>query len=65
MNRREAAEFLGVSVRTVDNYAKNGRLTPYRLPNNWPRFAVADLTALRTPQPQPYLTRNENGPRPV
>lgn len=33
-NRAEAAVELGVSVATVDNWARDGRLTPYRKGRN-------------------------------
>lgn len=49
LTRAEAAEILGVRPRTVDGYARSGRLPRYyvaRAPQRAPRFRVEDVHAL-------------------
>jgi len=48
LNRAEAAQLLGVSVRTVDGYVRDGRLPRYDLRGftRKPRFRIEDVRAL-------------------
>ena len=43
LNRPQAAELLGCSVRSVDNYAERGYITRYTAPNGQPRFKVEEV----------------------
>ena len=51
LTRKEAAEMLGVTERTVDRYAAAGSLTVYRLPptNRFTRFSRTEVEALLIP----------------
>jgi excisionase family DNA binding protein len=44
----QAAERLGISVRTLDRYVEAGRITPRRTPGGHRRFDPADVDALLT-----------------
>lgn len=52
LNRRQAAALAGVHVTTLDRWVASGALTRHRTPGGLPRFARADIDALRTPQPE-------------
>lgn len=41
----EAAEYLGVHVRTIRNMSGDGRLKPYRLGGRVVRFKLSELDA--------------------
>lgn len=43
----EAAEYLGVHVKTVRSWADKGLIPSVRWPNGWRRFRPADLDAVR------------------
>lgn len=49
---RQVAEFLGVHIRTVQRYARDGLLRSYRLPGDGYRYLRTDVEAflvLNTP----------------
>lgn len=46
VTRRVAADYLGVSERTIDRYIETGRLPAYRLGVRSIRIRIADLDAL-------------------
>lgn len=48
-----AADMLGVSRRTVDRMAGEGRITAYRLGKRNVRFKLDDLIGLAEPIPAP------------
>lgn len=48
---KTAAELLGVSVRTLDRYQAAGKIRPCAVPMAPRMFRVADLEALKNPQP--------------
>jgi excisionase family DNA binding protein len=45
----QAATLLGVSVRTLDRYIEQGRITPKRTPGGHRRFDPADVIRLLEP----------------
>ena len=45
MTKKEAAQILGVTERTIDNYRKEGRLRATKFGNGAVRFDPADLRA--------------------
>lgn len=47
----EAAEYFGVTTRTIHRYIKDGRLPASRLGPRFIRIKVADLDALLSPIP--------------
>lgn len=50
MTRKEAAEYLRVSLPTIDRYAASGRLTKHTVPGGRAvRFKVTELDALLKP----------------
>ncbi len=51
LDRRAAAEVLGVSPATLDRWVRNGRLTPFRTPSGHPRYTRAQLDRLLDPRP--------------
>lgn len=51
VDQREAAEYLGVTDRTIRRFIAEGRLPGYRLGNKMLRLDVADLDALMRPIP--------------
>lgn len=54
LTQDEAAERLGVSVRTVERLRASGRLRTFRaVPDGAPRFRVEDVDAVMVPDPQP------------
>ena len=52
LNRRQAAAMAGVHVTTIDRWVASGALTRHRTPGGLPRFAAAQIDALRRPQPE-------------
>ena len=46
LTRRQAADYLSVSVSTVDRYMKNGQLTPLRIGPRLVRIAPDSVYAL-------------------
>lgn len=58
LNRNEAADFLEVSVRTIDRWTKEGRLTRYQSgPAKKILYNLKELKALAEPEPN-YLPTN-------
>lgn len=47
----EAAKFLGISMRTLYRYEKQGKITSQRLPGNHRRYRREDLEALLVRRP--------------
>lgn len=52
LSPQEVADRLSVSVRTVFQYAKDGRLRPYRLGRKCTRFLASEVASLATNFPQ-------------
>lgn len=46
LTTQQAANYLGVSVRTLDRYVDAGKIRPFRLPSGHRRFRLADLEQL-------------------
>lgn len=46
---REAAKRIHVTVATINNYARDGKLPSYTLPGGFRRFRIEDVMALLTP----------------
>lgn len=57
LTAREAAQRLGVSVRTFDRYLgewiRDGAVTVHRTPGGHRRFDPTEIDALRAPEPTP------------
>lgn len=52
ITRDEAAELVGVNVRTVDKWANDGRITRYRIGGlQWVRFNRSEVLAMMEPVP--------------
>jgi excisionase family DNA binding protein len=48
VTRDEAAELLEVSVRSVERYVEQGRLTKYKRGRYWVRLSRKEVQALKT-----------------
>lgn len=59
LRRHEAAEFLGVSVRTIDRWTKEGRITRFTTgPAKTIVYNLQELKTLDEPEPD-YLSTNK------
>jgi len=52
LTRDQAAELMGVQVRTIDRWADSGWITRYRVNINGVRFTREDLEKMRQPTPE-------------
>ena len=48
-NSREAADYLGVNIKTIQRWAESGRLPAWRLGNQYLRFRCGDVEAMLKP----------------
>ncbi len=51
MTKQEVAEYLGVSIRTITNWIRDGHLRAYRVGSRFVRIDIDDLIHLGTPIP--------------
>jgi predicted site-specific integrase-resolvase len=55
VSNQEAAEFLGVSIQTLDRYRRRGRLCPVQIvPRGRVRYRLRDLERLLDAPPEPF-----------
>ena len=49
LTTREVADYLGVHIKTVQGWVRDGRIPAMRLANQYLRFRRSDVEALLTP----------------
>lgn len=64
--RQQAADYLGVNVRTIDSYLRSGKLAMYRLSDFHVRLDAAQVRAYAQPEPvriNPHDPKNGGDPK--